>query len=538
MRPYTAPFYFNIRFYLPSEINQKKNSAHLRYIGTRSGVDLGLEIDKDMELVPDTPGHHIKYAHERPRSHGLFSAGDEEVDMSAVQKELSQHHGMVWRVIVSLHGDDAERLDMLNRDAWEEVIKQELPRAAAEMGIQETNLRWVAAYHAEVGHPHAHIVFWEKKPKRRMGKVTPHVKDQMRKKFVQHIYAKDRDRYGKQKTMMRDMMRSKGITTLREAVIYARDWREQQNEVNQLFALTGVIPEDRLSPRMDYDQTYELIKRLERLSEILPGKGRLMLKFMPADVKEEVRQISEWMYNQPQFGPFRKQYQEAAEILARPYSNQEEQIKAAVSRAEEDMINRISQVVLKAAAEINKENHFAIHPDRAYYTIQSLKNASQSVEPEDQQKVIEGMAKLLLSCDVHQEEVLQIIRDWNSRSHSNVDDEIIVKLTKKALQNVNDTKDWGRTPILSKKEFNNLIGKLGIHAEYPWRSKHQRQAVIRGHHKAVAGGLFKSVFKHFANAVRRAEMDRDRAQMQAFDRIRRNAEREQEERERGEGRSR
>lgn len=170
MRPFKAPFYFNIKFYKAEGDNGKKNSAHIRYIATRPGVDLGYELDKDMELVPDTPEHHIKYAHERPRSHGLFSSGDGEVDMHAIQKELAEHKGMVWRSIISLHGDDAARLEMESRESWEEVIKQQLPRAAEEMGIQETNLRWVAAFHAEVGHPHAHIVFWEKILKGDLGK--------------------------------------------------------------------------------------------------------------------------------------------------------------------------------------------------------------------------------------------------------------------------------------------------------------------------------------------------------------------------------
>lgn len=641
MRPYSAPFFFNIKFYQPSEINQSKNSAHIRYIGTRSGVDLGHEIDTRMEVEPDTPEHHVKYAHERPRSHGLFGAGNEEINMLDVQKELQEHKGMVWRIIVSLHGDDAKRLDMEDRESWEEVIKQQLPRAAADMGISETNLNWVAAFHAEVGHPHAHIVLWEKKPKRRMGKVTPYVKSQMRKKFIQKIYSADRDRYGKEKTAMRDMIRQRGITTLREAVNFAREWRTQMDEVNRLFALTGRVPENRLTAKPDIEQINKLVKGLEEISSILPNKGRIMLKFMPEDVKQEVRKLAEWLYQEPQFAPLRAKYEEASEILARPYTQQQNQLKEAVDRAREDIINRISQIVLKAATEINKVNHFAIQPDIASEVVRKFNDATGYV-PDDlserlkkevlkklvksgvpidmtlkiietanleipnsivaaaylyepktpvfqagvpylikaaygeeiaeeymnkqgyqkgwidkmksyknvpldlsslarvlkvgdkQLAVVEKMAKTLISCGLTIEEAKQVMSNWSSRSGSNVSVAKLDKVLGLAKKEIEDAKDWGRTPFISKKEFYRLCNSLQVTVKFPWRTSREQQSVMKGHTKSVATSVFKSALHSISASIRRANAENEYAQIKAMDRIKEKTEREQEERERGE----
>lgn len=648
MRPYKAPFYFNITFYDPKRDPKtpEKNAGNVKYIGTRSGVDKGVELTHEeavlRAVLPDTAAHHIQYAHERPRSHGLFSSGEDEIIMHEVQKELLNHKGMAWRVIVSLTGEDAERLDMLNRGSWMETIKYGMPRLAESMGIAESNLNWVAAYHAEKDHPHAHIIFWEKKPKRRRGMLTDHVRKQGRKAFVQKVYAADRDRFGQEKTAMRDRMRELGVTTLREQVDFVRTWKDQQRQVNQLHALTGNSFDIQLPAQLDIEQTRYLTNRLQVISEMLPGKGRLMLKFMPEPVKQEVKKLSEWMYNQSQFSDMKAKYEASSEILARPYSQQPEHLSAAVEKAKVDMIERLGQVVLKAAYETGKENRFAIHPDKAKIAVEKLgvittpvmntlpetlareilKQSHRAGMPQEdyiriaeklqlpaipntevariyaapiespqiskgvtyllkaglgeseaaalmgkigfsdevikkmdvykktttepnalarvfkvpdlQEVTVEQMAKLLISCGMPKDEACKTIEAWNDRSSSGISTERIEKLVNRSDKIVNDTKDWGRTPIMTKKEFGQLCKRLGLEIPYPWRSTRERENLARGHDAAIGQGVIKSVMQAFSAAMRSADAERERAQMQAVNRIKRNTEREEEERDRRE----
>lgn len=422
---YKAPLFMKLYFYLPDDPdNPGRNGAHIKYIGTRSGVDRGndihgdetpdldqeiiedlhdreevIEKQTDWELTPDgelRPGsaaHHVKYAHERPKSHGLFSSGDEEINMNEIQNELIEHKGIVWRMILSLHEEDAVRLDMITRQDWEETLKQKMPEVAEQMGIQMSNLRWVAAYHPEKGHPHAHIVFWEKNPKRRKGIVTDHVKGKMKRVLVQKIYAADRDRYGKEKTEKRDLMRAMGVSTLREAVEFSRSWKNHSSEVRQLQDLSGTSQEDILSARVENLQISYMVDKLKDISKKLPGRGRLMLKLMPPDVKKEVKELATWMYHQSQFNPLRSKYESASEALAQPYTSKESQLQEAVEKAKEEMIERLSQTVLKAAFEIGKKNLFHMDLEKSQIFIDRFQKAYGKVVDKTTERIAETILK-------------------------------------------------------------------------------------------------------------------------------------------------
>lgn len=689
MADYKAPFFFKIRFYKASDTNKKKNSAHIRYIATRPGVDRGMEIDPDKNLEPeqlslnlkvddppldkydlalrmvdeqiaeslrleklanpqqsnlepDTAVHHIKYAHERPRSHGLFSSGDDEVNMGDIQSELSEHEGMVWRVIISLHGDDAKRLDMEKRGGWEETIRSQMPDMALKMGIQQSNLRWVAAYHPEEGHPHAHIVFWEKKPKRRMGKVNSQVQREMKKVYIDKIYAGDRDRHGKMKTEMRDKMRELGVVDLRGAVDFVRSWKASVKEADHLHDLVGSEPRVGLQPRVETKQAKYVSEKLIEISKILPERGRLMLKLMPEDVKEKVNELARWLYDQEQFKPLRSQYESSTEILARPYTSKENQLTDAVENAKADMIKRLAQVVLKASAEVGKENHFAVFPDKikdvaekilgaigqlksevsehlrwsilrgcvdagmskedyykltadpaipvydssyaeysfrntiehekklskgVYYLLHSqlgLQGAQEFLErlgytkeaikgfvafksaltedtlaqafgiADPQYKLIITMAKVLYAADMKLDEIRKAIIEWNIKSFSEVTQDKIDKALKFAEKEINESKDWGRTPVVKKGDFKSMCANLGIDAEYPWRSTKEREFLVRGHSTSVVEGIFKKALKQLVTESKKSEAEREREQQRVIKRIQVNADRDEDERDRKE----
>lgn len=638
MKPYQAPFFMHIKFYLPEGANREKNSAHIRYIGTRPGVDRGVDLDApEVAPIPGTAAHHVQYAHERPRSHGLFSSGDDEISLPDVQRELAEHNGIVWRMVLSLQGDDADRLGMNKREGWEEVIKSQMPQVAEAMGIPESNFRWVAAFHAEQGHPHAHVVFWEKKPKRRMGKVTPYVQSQLRKVFVKKIYRDDRDYYGKEKTAKREMFRELGLKTLREHVDYLRMFKREAAEVHQLEILAGQSRLEGVAPKFTVEQSRELAHRLQEAAKLLPGRGRLMMKFMPQELKTEIHQIAEWLYHQPQFQVVRHQYEKASEMLARPYTTKSDQLESAVERARADMIERLSQIVLRAVSEASKTNRFTIHPEKAAAVLERFSNATGKIEevpleqvskiaakhlrtaglgkdltskvlrklelpvdvstldrlyttpveanrvskeaayllkagigaeeaaelmrknghteqeikrmhalqktPTDEkslrkvlripslpQKSVEQMATVLLAAGANKDEVKRIIEQWNHTSSSHVSDETITKAMDKAEKIVQDTTDWGRTPLISRNDFNQLCKRLRIEAPYPWRSQKEYQRVRREHNVSIGQGVVRSAMGLFQSMSRKAEAERERAQRMAIRRIQINAEREEDER--------
>ncbi|MGB9860271.1 MAG: MobP3 family relaxase, partial [Moorellaceae bacterium] len=334
-----APFVLKVAFYAPTRQNQQRNANHIRYIATRPGADRG-ELEPE-RMDPGTAAAHVKYAGERPGSHGLFSQDEDHPDLKAVQKELLQHKGVVWRAVLSLREDDAVRLGYTTRKAWETMLRATVAEAAAKMGIREDNLRWVAAFHAAQGHPHVHLVWWEKNPARSRGVISEGEKKDMRRVFVREIYAEERSRLLAEKTALRDLIRE---TARQDVLTLAREIRQAGLEVRALAGKEpGIAPE--LSPAAEQ----ELAGKLSNLASLMPGRGRIALAYMPQEVKTQAREIADWILRQPGFVQTTERYKELAKQIAGHYTMKPEALDEASRKAYEDVRDRLAQEVLKGA---------------------------------------------------------------------------------------------------------------------------------------------------------------------------------------------
>lgn len=340
-----APFFFKLRYYKPNFKNQAKNIAHLRYISSRSGVDKGEpNFEEEVGAI-----EHMKYMNERPRSHGLFGP-EENTDLKSAIKEVSDHEGFTWRAIISLKEDDAIRLGYTEREAWEKMLRASMNEVAGKMGIRETNLKWFAAFHQEQGHPHCHILFWEKVPERFRWTKKQSAEEikKMRKVFIQRIYADERQKLGHEQTALRELLGDKTKVVVQETT-------EAEIELKAMLGENpGIPPKIQTGNDFDEEQLKYLQSRLNELAKKMPGKGRAMLAFMPPEVKEEVGKIADWLMRQPQMKSSVKRIGEIAREFSAPYSFQKKYHDQAAENALKDIQERLSQIVLKGAAEINK----------------------------------------------------------------------------------------------------------------------------------------------------------------------------------------
>ena len=337
-----------IAFYPPTSKNQARNSAHVQYIATRPGADRGeLSINDEIELEPDTPEWHTKYMHERPGSHGLFTAEEEMPDLGEVQKELKNHNGIVWRMVLSLKEDDAVRLGYTTRESWEKVLRAALPEAAAKMGIPESNLRWAAAFHQTKGHPHVHVILWEKEPKRIRGVLSYGERKDIRKIFIREIYAKERLALTAEKSAVRDLIRD----TARSDVVNVL--RKVESARVKVRALSG--GKTGLPPPLEPHVREELLEKLKELSKIMPSRGRIAFAYMPEEVKEKAKEITDWLLKQPGFSQSVERYKDLAKELASHYTSKPEALGKAAEKAYEDIQKRVAQIILKGAAALQEE---------------------------------------------------------------------------------------------------------------------------------------------------------------------------------------
>ena len=100
---------------------------YAEYIATREGVEL---------LESPSSSHegsgYLEYMAQRPRSHGLFSAGG-PADLEKTMEEINGHTGPVWTFVYSLKREDAHRLGY---QSAKEVL-EEYENPAEQMQVLE-----------------------------------------------------------------------------------------------------------------------------------------------------------------------------------------------------------------------------------------------------------------------------------------------------------------------------------------------------------------------------------------------------------------
>jgi hypothetical protein len=356
-----APFILKIKYSLGSE-DRLRDVEHMKYIATRPGTAKDFsrfsddEVERELEKELETDNlKYSSYIAEREGSHGLFRADPDKIpDLKEVKKELLEHKGIVWRAILSVKEEDAVRIGYESRESWEKMLRSQMNTAAEKMGIERSNLRWVAAFHEAKGHPHVHVMFWEKNPQRSVGKLGREELKEVKKVFAGEVFREERLKQMQEKAVIRDYVKEHALGSISRAKEIVREIRRAQKEAGQDMRAWAGTDRTSISPLLDENRERELAEKLNSLSLIMPGKGRAALKFMPEDVKKQAREITDWILKQPHFRQQVEKYEEAAEQLARTYVKDPIKLKEAREKAYNDIRDRVANIVIRNAAELNK----------------------------------------------------------------------------------------------------------------------------------------------------------------------------------------
>ncbi|APC08594.1 MobP3 family relaxase [Neomoorella thermoacetica] len=347
----------NVAYYQPGTKKMGSNYNHIRYIATKPEADRGdagsLRVgDEDYPIERGTAGGHVKYAAERPGSSGLFGPEGEPVPgWQEVGSKLARHNLPVWRVIVSLRQDDAERLGLAEREKWQVAIESGLNNAIKAMHLDPDHASWVAAFHRKEGHPHCHVVIWEEEhgAARRQGYLEPGERKGVFRSFAREVFREERDRLTDEKTAIRDTIRELAGNDITKVAKFMSEVKMARLEAR---AFLGSSP--KMLPVLTPGREELLVRKLQDLARIMPGKGRIVLAYMPGEVKERAREIADWILKQPGFSQSAERYMELARQLAGHYTMQPGALDEAARKAYDDIRDRVAQVVLKGAAAINR----------------------------------------------------------------------------------------------------------------------------------------------------------------------------------------
>lgn len=441
-----------------------KNVSHVKYIATRPGTDktitegdLKKELSKGIEELSSEDELYLKYIDERPRSHGLFGEDGIE-DPKEVQEELSQVNSFVWRGIISLREEDAINLGYLEKEKWQDMLRKIMPDIVMEMGLSPINVRWVGAIHMEKGHPHAHVMIWEKEVKKSIGVISENKLNNMRKLFTDEIFTEERFQIMNEKNIMRDLIRDLAKNDISKATQIIKEVRAAGQELN---AFGEVIEEEGITPKLFNQEEKKIAEMVKDLSDKLPGKGRVALKFMPEDIKEEVRNIADYLLRQPAFLASLEKNLNAVEELTKMYTGKDEAIQKARDNAYKNIRDRVCQVVLKGAAESQRDNIFYVDQELSQKAVDFIKNMNNQIELVPEQSLVLNKITLALTrTGYNSEDVFKILKDFTVKEGIDYPEEELENIINNIFDNKEEDQDIN--PLSSLKKVNYYLSIIKL----------------------------------------------------------------------------
>ena len=209
----------------------------------------------------------VRYYAERPGveklgSHGLFSQTDDKINLDEVADEVSNHNGVVWTHVLSLHREDAERLGYNNAKAWKNLVRRNVAAIAEAHKIDLDDLQWYAAFHNTGHHPHIHLMVYSKSGQ---GYLTNKGIELLRSRFGNDIFRNEQYKLFEMQTEIRDELKG-----------------EARNVMEYLLAHidSSITPSD------------EFVDLFNQLNEALKQhKGKWLYGYLQKPVKEIVDKI-------------------------------------------------------------------------------------------------------------------------------------------------------------------------------------------------------------------------------------------------------
>ena len=318
-------------YYKPGHITEKGQSrgGYVEYIAKREGVEI---------LRSGLMG----YIGERRGSNGLFSDEGMKINLSAVSKEIDEHTGNVWGLIISLTREDAERLGYNCAEQWMNLLRSRRNDFAREMGIAPSNLRWVAAYHDKEQHPHVHMMVWSTNP--------------------QEPYLSRTGIHNIKQTLAGDIFRQELISIYKKQTAARDDVKEKYRE--RVKELVTEIQNG------SHDFAPELIAKMQLLSEKLEKhKGKKVYGYLDKSSKALVKEIVKMLGNDEKIAELYDSWYGYKCETVRTYTDK---MPEKISIEENEEFKSIRNTVVRCAAMMGKLDE---QPDRDIdYDYRALKD--------------------------------------------------------------------------------------------------------------------------------------------------------------------
>lgn len=378
---------------------KNRNMYYTHYIATREGVALNEDI-KIFNENETSNEDYVKYINSRPRSHGLFSKY-ENTNLHKVMEEMKDYEGYVYKNIISLREEDAVKYGYDNMDKWKELLRDKMFYLSQQYDIPYSQMRWVAAFHREKGHPHVHLMIWNSQVEvKKNGVISKDKIENIRKHLTNEIFREERESILMEKNCLRDLLlegvkgeHNNNSKSFEELMVKYKDIDKDLYSELEEINLNDI--EDRIRDKFRED----LLMKIENLK--VPQEGRLQYKLMPPDIKNEIDKISDFIFKdapnmgESNFRIYMNKYLKSVEDLTRLYTDKEEDIQKSINNAKDDIYSRIGNSILKTKKSL------IFHDNKFKNNIDYKENFLKARKDYEIQSLVSGMLKVITSKTNH-----------------------------------------------------------------------------------------------------------------------------------------
>lgn len=197
--------------------------------------------------------------------------------------------------------------------------------------------------------------YGKKNPQRIKGKLSRDERIAIKREFMKEIYAEERVRLAQERTAMRDLIRDYAKDDIQKAIQIRNQVKDIQEDLALDMQASGQIKPG-LAPTPYKDELIMISQKIQQLVEIMPGSGRAVYAYMPPHVKEKTNDIVKNILDMPVYRPYVKSYLDAVDSLTRLHTSNLGRINLAMMNAMKDLEKRIGNLLIRAAAKIERSN--------------------------------------------------------------------------------------------------------------------------------------------------------------------------------------
>ena len=364
------------------------NKMHLNYIAMRPGAALNNNSHGLFGYIYD------------PFQNVLLDCDELKIkDILHRVGEMSKNGIDVFKTVISLKEDDAIQYGYTRRSSWKGLIEQKINEIARCYKINVTDLEWTASYHAENGHLHCHLLFWDRNQDLDNHKMPFVDYKKIRKSLSKEIFKDDYKKLLKLKNLSKEQLfnlTGKNIKNYKRNIensfknrIERKDEEWLDNFINEV--MPGQISKSVFTHYYNKNCLYQLNERMSNLENLMIQENMRNMQtdkinyrygYQTQKVKEYINDISTLILKTSPdcnvaFKRYVNDYIKVQKLIGDVEKNEDiEKIKYLVQN---EVFNRMGNEILRTVKdcrveENNRQKHEKFIEDYNKYLDQKLAN--------------------------------------------------------------------------------------------------------------------------------------------------------------------